>query len=709
MSVPISFHHHPPKLYRLLIWICIMGTMSAHSSSAAECPLYVSPDGDDSWSGATPDKPFATLQRARDEIRAIKNKGPLTNPVTVYLRGGLHALSAPLLLTPQDSGTEFCPITYSAYQDEKPVLSGGRRISGWQEGPDGMWQAEIPEVKKGDWKFRQLYVNGELRRRARHPNEGFLRVAGFPDGGSEVHYHTDCQRFEYAPGDIDPGWTNLEDVEVIVYHFWTDSHLPIESIDTETNIVTFKHKAGKVFTDDFSDAGARYVVENVFEALDQPGEWYLNRKTGVLYYIPMPGEELETAEIIAPVIPEFIRIEGKPLELKLVEHIAFRGLTFMYTNWELPPGNSNDQQGSASVPAGITLSGAAHCTFDRCTIKNIGTSAVEIVDGSSHNRFTHSEIGYIAASGFRLNGGTERQHPLLRTRDNEITDNHLHHYGEVYPSAVGILLMNTSGNRIAHNHIHHGWYTGISIGWQWGYQRSISRDNRIEQNHIHHIGQNLLSDMGAIYTLGVSPGTVIRNNLIHDVDANHYGGWGIYNDEGSSHILVENNVVYRTKFSGYNIHFSKEITVRNNIFALARINQLSRSRVEPHKSVFFENNIVYWTEGDLLSGKWEDEPYEFHFRPFGEGGTRTVDSTFEMDWNLYYNPNLTVDALRFGEQTFVEWQARGKDAHSLFVDPLFADPKNGDFTLKPESPAFNLGFKPIDMSAVGPRALESLE
>jgi len=547
-------------------------------------------------------------------------------------------------------------------------------------------------------------VNGKLRHRARIPNKGFHRVAGFPEGTPRtVNYHTDCQSFEYAPGDIDPSWTNLDDVEVIVYHFWTDSHLPIQRIDPAKRIVTFKHKAGKVFTDDFSENGARYVVENVYEGLDAPGEWYLNRKTGVLEYLPMPGETLATAEVIAPVITEFMRLEGDPLNRRYVKHLTFRGLTFMYTNWRLPPGNSNDLQGSASVPAAITATGAKYCSFENCVVRNTGTWAFELSSGSSHNRFVRNEIGYVAAGGFRVNGGTENDHPLLHTGNNKISDNTLHHYGEVYPSAVGILLMHTFSNTIAHNKIHHGWYTGVSVGWQWGYQRNISRDNIVEYNHIHNIGQGLLSDMGGIYTLGVSPGTVLRFNLIHDVDANQYGGWGIYNDEGSTHILVENNIVYNTKFAGYNIHYAKEITVRNNIFAFGRIEQLSFGRVEPHISAFFENNIIYWKEGVLMRQAKPDKPYLFYFNPISESGIREMQKTIECNWNLYFNPTVPVDSVKIGDKTLADWQSSGKDVHSVYADPMFVDPDNFDFRLKPESAAFKLGFQPIDMTNVGPR------
>ena len=686
---------------RVFLFCCVLVLTAVPGRAADAIRLYVAPDGNDANPG-TAVAPFATLQRAQQAVRALRSVDGRP-PATVYLRGGEYSLDAPLVFTSLDSGAADAPVTWEAYPAEEPLVTGGRRIQGWERSDDGRWRVQIPEVAGGDWYFNQLYVNGELRHRARIPNEGFLRVAGHPCGARDVHYHTDCDRFGFAAGDIDPDWKNLDDVEVIVYHFWTDSHLPIKEIDEEDNIVIFEHEAGKVFTDDFTDGGARYIVENVWEGLDAPGEWYLDRTDGMLYYIPMPGENMLEAEVIAPVIPEFMRFEGDPMSRDYVEHITFRGITFSGTNWQLPPGNSNDRQGSASVPAAITLVGARNIHFDGNHIKNTGTWAFDVREGCSENLFTHNELSYLAAGGIRVGGGDEEEPPLMRAGNNLIADNHLHHYGEVYPSAVGILLMHTNGNAVVHNHIHHGYYTGISIGWEWGYQRSVSRDNVVAYNHIHDIGQGLLSDMGAIYTLGVSPGTVIRGNLIHDVDSNHYGGWGIYNDEGSTHHLIEDNIVYNTKFGGYNIHFAKEITLRNNIIADSRIELVSRSRVEPHQSVFMENNIFYWTDGKLLGGNWSDEPYTFHFHPKNESGTREVSQTFESDWNLYYNPTLTRDEVRFGDETWQEWQARGKDVHSMYADPMFRDPGDGDFSIAPESPVWGLGFREIDISKVGPR------
>ena len=679
------------------VWFGLWLVLAVCSVSLAEYSIYVSPDGDDVDGGESLESSVRTVQRAIELARSEKDR-----PVTIYLKDGEYSISKPLVLGVDDSRRRDCPLVIKAYGSERPVISGGRKVDNWQKQDGGVWTTQLDDVKNGKWYFTQLFVNGQRRYRAKTPNDGFYRVAGFPDGGRDVHYHTDCQRFEFKPGDIKSSWHNLDDVEVIVYHFWTDSHLPIQSIDTEANIVTFKHKAGKVFTDDFTSDGARYVVENVYEELDSPGEWYLDRKTGVLSYMPMPGEDMEKVEVCVPVSPAIMHLAGDAVGGQPLANISFDGICFAYTNFYLPEGDSNGAQGSSNVPAAITMKGCRDITFDGCKIRNTGTFAFDIGDGCSGIKLAGNKMYDLGGGGVRINGGHEGSHPLLWTRGNVVSDNVIGPYGTVYPSAVGVLLMHTFGNEVSHNEIHHGWYTGVSVGWRWGYQRSISRDNIIEYNHIHHIGQGLLSDMGAIYTLGVSPGTKLRNNLIHDIEANHYGGWGIYNDEGSSHILVENNIVYNTKFAGYNIHYAKEITVRNNIFALGRLQQLSRSRVEPHMSCYFENNIVYFKEGKLLDNSWRDKPYKFYYHPSQPDG-REAKSTFTMDWNLYYNPVKSLAEVDFNGLSFDNWKQTGKDIHSVYADPMFKDIDNKDFRLKDDSPAFKLGFKQIDMKSVGPR------
>lgn len=193
-------------------FICIL--LSITPLWAKTYSLYVSPSGNDAAAGNSPQSTLLTVRKAIEQARSVNDR-----PVTIFLRNGEYPMTEPLAFEPADSRTAENPLTIKPFENEKPILSGGRRISNWQKQEAGIWIAQIPEVKNGDWYFTQLFVNGQRRQRARIPNEGFLRVAGFPDGGRDVHYHTDCQRFEYKPGDIDPNWANIDDVDVIVYHF----------------------------------------------------------------------------------------------------------------------------------------------------------------------------------------------------------------------------------------------------------------------------------------------------------------------------------------------------------------------------------------------------------------------------------------------------------------------------------------------------------
>lgn len=670
-----------------------------HAQSIA---FYIAPQGNDAAAGTTQTAALQTIQKAQEKVRAYKAQHP-ADSIYVYFSSGEYFITEPLIFEPQDGGTTAAPVIYTAQPGNKVIWNGGKRITGWRRYKNNIWMAQVKEVLTKGWSFSQLYVNGDPRRRARLPDTGFYRVKGFPDGGLEIGYQTKSRRFEYAAGNIKPNWKNKNDIDIVVYHFWTDTHLTVDSIDDKKHIVSFKYPSGKVFTDDFNNEGARYVVENVWEGLQQQGDWYLDKQQGILYYIPMQGEDMNTIAVYAPVTPAFIHINGDAVSRNRVTNLHFNNIQFEYANVQLPQGNVNDAQGSSSLAAAVTLKGAKSCSFTDCIIQNIGGFAMELQEGCSNNLFSYNHLANLAGGGFRVNGGIPPAHPLLQTHSNIISDNDIGPYGLQYPSAVGVLLMQTYNNQVIHNDIHDGFYTGISVGWEWGYQRSISRDNVVAYNHIHNIGQGLLSDMGAIYTLGVSPGTVIRNNLIHDVDAHNYGGWGIYNDEGSTGILIENNIVYNTKFAGYNIHYAKEITVRNNIFAFGRLQQLNRTRVDPHKSVYFENNIVYWKEGVLFDGNWQDKPYQFYFNPMGKEGIHEVTSTFDMDYNVYYNPLLTLDSIQFNTLTWQQWQQKGKDVHSQYTDPLFIDPQHYNFTLSPDSPAFKLGFEPIDISIAGPR------
>jgi len=679
------------------VFIIMAFSMFAFGVQAYEYSVYVSPDGDDSSVGTSIGKPFRTLERAREAVREIKKNGTLRYPVTVYLRGGRYELSEPFVLTMEDSGTESCPVTYTVYSGEKAVISGARLVTGWKKGRNGLWTADVPGIKEGEWYFRQLYVNGESRYRPRLPREGFFHIADLPDGGLDAPWNTRNNRFVFSPGDIRASWKNLTDIEIVALHFWMDVHLPVISVDEKTRTVTSSCSSSLRLTESFEPVGARYYVDNVFDAIRE-GEWYLDRQNGVLFYKPLPGENIMTAEIAAPFCPQLVVLRGDPDKRESVEHVIFRSLTFMHAGYNLPSGNSGAAQASIFLPGAIEATGAKNCAFEDCTIANVGTYGIRFGEGCFYNRLVGNELAYLGGGGIILSGSGADKPRWNWNGHNTVTDNHIHHVGEVFHAAVGLLVGLTEYDDVSHNHIHHTRYTGMSVGWSWGYNRTVGWGNRIEYNHIHDCGQEWLSDMGGIYMLGLAPGTVVRNNLVHDISSYKYGGLGIYTDEGSTHVLIENNIVYRIGTgSPYYQHYGRENVIQNNIWAFSKDQMMFRMRTEDHISFYFEHNILMWDDDTPWTGP--DIPMDW-VGP-NQWGNTWADDNFVMDYNVYWNPSHPD--FMFKQWTFEQWRSRNHDVHSVVADPLFEDPYNDNFTLKPGSPALKLGFEPIDMSTVGPR------
>ena len=211
---------------------------------------------------------------------------------------GTYCLTETLVLEPQDSGTADCPITYAALAGARPIISGGRTITGWKQQEAGLWTAEVPEASGRKWPFRQLWVNGRRAVLARSPNEGFYRIVGA--AGPTVDPATGKERdssksaFRFQPGDI-RNWSDLGDANVTVFFHWETGMLRLKSVDEQTSTVTFTGEFKWPFW-----GRQRYYVENVFEALDAPGEWYLNGVEGRLYYRPRPGEDMSQAVVVVP-------------------------------------------------------------------------------------------------------------------------------------------------------------------------------------------------------------------------------------------------------------------------------------------------------------------------------------------------------------------------------------------------------------------------
>jgi hypothetical protein len=648
--------------------------------------LYVSPDGNDSWSGryaspnrARTDGPLRTLHRA---LQRVLESEPA--PTEIRLREGVYFLHAPVRLTPEHAERAQRRLVITAVAGEQPILSGGRLITGWQAtewNGKRVWVAEIPEVRNGQWYFRQLFVNGVRAARARYPTRGYLKIEALLDETPDwMRGHT---RFQYYAGDL-PILAHPDEGEALVFNRWVENRLPLQAVDPAQRILSFRKRSTFAL-----QAGDLYYLENLPEALDTSGEWYLSRREGKLYYLPRPDERLETLQAVAPVLTFLVQIEGAPEQGRFVEGVHLRGLIFRHAEWSLPPEMETGGfvQAAYGVPGAIRAEGARRCLIEACAVEQVGTYAIELGRGCQRNRIEGCVLRDLGAGGVKIGETTLRADPREQTYGNLVQDCIIQDGGKLFASAIGVWIGQSYSNRLLHNTIRDFYYTGISIGWTWGYGESLAGGNRVEWNHVHHIGVRsdgdgpLLSDMGGIYTLGTQHGTVIRNNLWHDIAGYRYGGWGIYFDEGSTGILAENNLVYRTTHGGFHQHYGRENLVRNNIFAYARDHQIQLTRPEPHLRLTFERNIVIGKGAQWVAGG--------------------IDANLRFDHNLYWRED--GDELRFGNDAFAAWQAKGQDTHSRVADPRFVNPQAGDFRLAPDSPARALGFQPFDLTGVGAR------
>ena len=379
-------------MFRIAIAAAVMACACAGAAD-----LHVSPNGDDAWSGtlAAPnagrtDGPKATVIGARDEIRKQRAGGE-TGSVVVTIRGGVYQMGEPLVLEPRDSN-----VAYRAADGESPVLSGGVTILGWQADGDGVWSADVPN----GLAFRQLFVNGERRARARTPNDGWFTVAGKvpsqlnPATGEDVS--PERTAFVYEPGSI-ADWESLNEIEVVVYHSWETSRLRIASVDEENHTVSFTDPAHWPF--ERWGPGQRYFVENAPDALDAPGEWYLDVGVGRVRYIPLPGEDMTESEVVAPVLRRLVELRGDAAIGLPVENVTFDGLSFQHQDWELEPEGHSDPQAVVSLGAAIEVDGAANCSFERCEIARVGEHALWYRKGCRGNRVIQTHLHDIGAGG----------------------------------------------------------------------------------------------------------------------------------------------------------------------------------------------------------------------------------------------------------------------------------------------------------------------
>lgn len=692
--------------------------------------FFVATDGNDSWSGKLPapnarktDGPFATLTRARDAVRDLKTAGGLKGPITVRVRGGKYFLDQTLVLTAEDSGTQDCPIGYTAYPGEKPILSGGRVVTGWKPYKGEILQVELPGAKGGKWKTRQLFFNGKRMATARWPKSDPTnpRYTGwaFMEGPTGINGKT---AFIYKSGTFPHRWAKPSEGEVNVFagHGWCNTIIPIKAVDFDRRTITVTREPFPAERLPWSMTVAfqpnnRFFVQNILEHLTAPGEWCLDSEDGRVYF--WPPEPLQGSAVVLPALDCLV-------SLREASWITLSGFTFTETT----DGDNYHRSGLAGYGAmfpheglrycgeAMHLRGASRCRIEGNHFQEVGGNAVYLEQACYRNVIRLNKIDSPGANGVCLLGNKTR-HPMY----NRVEDNHIHHVGDIINYTAGVFLGLSDGNVVAHNAIHDVPHHAINLATN-GLGRNI-----IEYNDIRRVCLEI-ADTGGINCWMDVPGEgnpvlpeearsghLIRCNFISDVhgctvsqEGEIIHDWttrGIYLDDGSSNCIVWGNIVVRAGM-GMQLHSGRHNLIENNVFADCPIGIHDCDHVpqrpgnEALRGFRRGQRIV---RNIFVSADPAFVLYSFH---------EWSDALWqEADHNIVFSPTHREVLIRgVGEKQTIgldEWKRIGFDLHTLVADPLFVNPERDDYRLKPGSPALRLGFAPIDTTRIGVREPES--
>ncbi len=609
----------------------------------------------------------------------------------IRLAADTYYLTAPIRIDASCIGR----VTFTSYGEGRAILSGGRVIDGFVPTTvNGVAAlvADLPAVRLGEWYFEDLYVNKEYRYKPVAPRDGGkYRITDVPNHPKDNFGSTRIHSFLAEDGAFD-GISNVEDTTVEILHFWLSERMPVTDYDPVTKRVSFERMPCRPLIDDVVPEYAQYRILNVFEAMRNPGEWYLDRKAGKLYYIPMEGETADNILVEAPVIRNLIEVVGE--KDRPVGDLTLDGLILECTAADHCDEGAKDKlashgQAAMNRDGAVRLVYAKNISIENCLLRNIGNYAVELALGCRNVAVEGCEICGTGAGGVKVNGanayGDERDLPVgVRVEDCYIHDCTKTDYG-----AIGVVVANGASVRIAHNEICRLKYTGVSVGWTWGMTPSRTCNAIVEYNHIHHCGDGDMSDMGGVYMLGPQIGSEVRGNYIHDIKRANYGGWGVYLDEGSTGILVEKNICYDCDTSGFMIHYGAENVVRYNIFGAGDANVCFGAATAKDVFATMMKNIFFVEDTPVYQGAY-NATLDFPIV------TSDMNFIYRRGEGELYNLFDSHQEIGKVKKPWSAWTALGNDVLSR-VYPTDERPLSTPDELRP------FGFPEVDPALAGPR------
>ncbi|NQU20651.1 MAG: PDZ domain-containing protein [Candidatus Nealsonbacteria bacterium] len=665
-----------------VVWMTFTAIFAAAHVAATEpkYDLFVAPDGDDAGPG-TIDRPLATLAKARDAVRQLKKTA--TGPIRVAIRGGTYYLAEPVVFTPGDSGTEKAPIVYVAYHNETSVISGGAKLDlQWKPYRDGILQAAVPA---GMADFDQLFCNGRKQRMARYPN--FDPQAKYFGG-----FAADCISPERAKRWADPAGGF---VHAMHRAHWGDFHYEITGVDDDGNV---KLEGGYQNNRRMGMHGQHRFVENIFEELDVPGEWFLDKQKKIVYFFPPNGIDPNRATIEVARLRHLFEFRGSMD--KPVRHITLSGLTLRHTRRTFMEIKEQLLRSDWCIYRGgaVLMEGVEECTVGHCFFDAVGGNGVFVSNYARGVTVTGCKITEAGGNGVCFVGDPAavrspsfEYHEFVPLEKMDTTpgpktanypakcliyDNLIHSIGRVHKQSAAVQISMAEEITVSHNSIYHLPRAGINISegtWgghviefndvfdtvretgdhgsfnSWGRDRFWSPD--------YATMSRMSADNPEMPKWDARKTTVIRNNRWR---CDH--GWDIDLDDGSSNYLLTNNLCLN---GGIKLREGFYRTVENNIMV--------GNSFHPH--VWFQNSGDRFVRN--IVGTW--------YRPIRVN-----------DWGKEVDHNLLPD-----QAALEKSHKLGLDENSAAGDPMFVDPAGGDFRVNDDSPALKLGFENFPMDQFG--------
>ncbi|MCD6346559.1 MAG: right-handed parallel beta-helix repeat-containing protein [Bacteroidales bacterium] len=573
--------------------------------------IFVSPDGDRLNPG-TKNLPVQTLPQAQQLVREKKAAHPGSD-IQVLFREGVYEIKEPVVFSQNDGGGEEYSVEYSAYRKDSVVISGGKQIPNWTV-DDGLWKAKVSNVVD----IQQLYVDNQRATRARIPNLNEEQNRWYLDSVHTVRTRSGNGFLQIdlwvRDGERLSEFKNLADFEVVVFKDWATMRKQVVAYDPQSGRMILSPPFA-VFDGNYNGLMAPYVnrfscyLEGHPAFIDQPGEWAFSKTESVLYYKPLPGQDINNTDFVVPVQKQLINLTGD--QHNRVQNLHFRGLDFSFASYLLPDYGHDGRQAcffyskgtglsnsEALIEEAVRLEWAENCSFTDCDILHTGANGIYVTEGSQNIQIENMTLEDIGGNsvmiGTAYDPGVDK--PAL-VQDVIFNGGQVNHGGRHFQSAVGIWLGFAANITVSNNEVFDQPYTGISVGWQWNPIPTSSHNNTISGNHIHDV-MKMLGDGGGIYTLGYQPGSVISDNRIHDIlrsGLNHASpNNGMFIDEGSKGYLVENNLIYKVSHTCIRGHRAAGVHLAHNTFVTDDLQAISHT--PPYGKMIFANKdtTIVW-------------------------------------------------------------------------------------------------------------------